>query len=535
MMYRFNTFIQKTVIPAKAITIFFLIFISSCTVRHYGFRSPYYSENELIHKAPRDSSTFLKAHLYDGQVFIFDPQWIVDTLTHHIAGQAKIYTAGRKLKDEGYVKLKTDSVAVFESNNLLKIKNNKRIAAKAIITSADVFLGAICLSMPKACFGSCPTFYIDDDSNIMSARAEGFSNAISPKLGYADTDDLRYVSAGGDTLSLIMKNEALETHVVQGLKIMSVAKEGGEHVFQTKKGAFYAGKHVKNLQDVSSLHSDEINNLKYEDGIAYRPAADTQNLVSREEIVLDFGKTAYHRAGLVITFRQSLMTTYMLYHAIGYMGDEYSDFMAKLETSNHLKKRISDVLFEAMGGIEIHIYSDGKWQLCETLYETGPIAHNTLISLIPEQAEKIKLVMNKGLWSIDYIGLATDIREVKALESDILSVEKIESGKSELLDCWTRADDYLVSMPGDKYLVRWVISGKTAQDNALFLEASGYYIEWMRSNWLQDKDLKQLNTLLNNPKKWLRKQTRDYKKYESQMERDFWNSRYLPPQIVENH
>lgn len=534
MMQSFRWLILQKMQPTTAVIIIILSFISSCTVRHYGFRSPYYSENELIHKAKRDTSTFLKAHLYNGQVYIFDPYWIVDTITHHIAGQAKIYTIARKLKDEGYVKLHTDSVAVFESNNLLKIKNNRRLAAKAIITSADVFLGAVCLSMPKVCFGSCPTFYIDDDSSVMSARAEGFSNAISPKLEYADTDDLRYSSYGGDTLTLIMKNEALETHIVKGLKVLAVPKKPGEQVFQHKKNRFYTCQDVKSLQGVTPLPQSELINLKYEDNQAYRPAADERNLVTKDTIILDFGNPDFRNTGLIVTFRQSLLTTYMLYHAIGYMGDEYSDFMAKLETSSHLKQRISDVLYESMGGIEIYTYSDGAWKWSETLYETGPIAHNTLISPIDERTEKIKLVMNKGLWSIDFIGLATEIKQVYALESKNISIEKTGKDAALLMNNWNNPEDYLVSMPGDKYHVKWVIPGSIESSNALFLEARGYYIEWMRSNWLNDKNLKQLNVLLRQPKKWLKNQTRDFKKYESSMEKDFWNSRYLPSQLVKN-
>lgn len=51
-------------------------------------------------------------------------------------------------------------------------------------------------------------------------------------------------------------------------------------------------------------------------------------------------------------------------------------------------------------------------------------------------------------------------------------------------------------------------------------------LEWMRESWLKDKDLLQLYRLMNSPVEWLNSETANYKKYEADMETQFWNSRW---------
>ncbi|MBK8620423.1 MAG: hypothetical protein IPN79_01345 [Saprospiraceae bacterium] len=47
----------------------------------------------------------------------------------------------------------------------------------------------------------------------------------------------------------------------------------------------------------------------------------------------------------------------------------------------------------------------------------------------------------------------------------------------------------------------------------------------MRQHWLQDKNLWKLKKMFDNPEKWLNRETKTYKQYESDMEQDFYQSR----------
>jgi hypothetical protein len=52
----------------------------------------------------------------------------------------------------------------------------------------------------------------------------------------------------------------------------------------------------------------------------------------------------------------------------------------------------------------------------------------------------------------------------------------------------------------------------------------------MREHWIKDKDLLTLKQMINNPKKYLENEAKSYKRYETQMEQEFWNSK-IDPQI----
>ena len=82
----------------------------------------------------------------------------------------------------------------------------------------------------------------------------------------------------------------------------------------------------------------------------------------------------------------------------------------------------------------------------------------------------------------------------------------------------------MITFPGEVYDLKYKIP--CAEDKYhVFLSSKGYYLEWMRSNWLKDKNLYKLHQMFKNPKKWLKKETEKYTFYESQMEEDFKNSR----------
>jgi len=79
-------------------------------------------------------------------------------------------------------------------------------------------------------------------------------------------------------------------------------------------------------------------------------------------------------------------------------------------------------------------------------------------------------------------------------------------------------------MPGDEYTINFRLP-KQDQDYELFLYSKGYYLEWMRESWIQDKDLYKLWQMVENPKAYLKSQAEDYKEYEKTMEETFWNSK----------
>jgi hypothetical protein len=117
----------------------------------------------------------LKAHLHGGDLVVFTA-WSEDTANRRITGLGTRYDADRAPRaGAGRVDLPVDSIA------LLEVDRPSVDAAKGLgitlMASYTVLTGAVslaCLANPKSCFGSCPTFYVDDGDAAAGGDAAGW-------------------------------------------------------------------------------------------------------------------------------------------------------------------------------------------------------------------------------------------------------------------------------------------------------------------------------------------------------------------------
>jgi hypothetical protein len=497
-----------------------------------SFRSNYKEANQLIHETSNlRTKPFLKAHLKNGHVCILEDRWEIDTLTNVVSGRGTEYNFNRKLIFQGDINIPIDSVAIFETNKKLHNPEEVRIGALTILALLDISIGVGCLLNPKACFGSCPTFYINEHDDFHYSDAEGFSNAISPSLEYFDIDAINQKFIADRTFTITMKNEAFETHCVKEVALMAYPIEPGKRVYHAPKNQFFLCENTYPLSGALSSEGDVTPLLANPDRQEWFSLADENHLSSKEEIFLTFEDVHQTQdLGLILNFRQSLMTTYFIYSAIGYMGDEVGDIFAKIETTAGTYEKIDDGLKKELGNIDIYIWSNskGSWVLQGGFYETGPIAINRQLIPLKNQADasdvKIKIVLNKGLWRIDYVALTNILEEVtpiKLAPSSVFSKGVVnEKALSEL----NNPNQHLISMPGDAYQIGFMLPYENTEYE-LFLYSKGYYLEWMRESWLAEKNLWKLKQLFDNPKKYLKNETQNYKQYEAVMEEAFWNSR----------
>lgn len=520
---------KKAVLPLLSL----ILLLSSCVILapsdyKTSFRdinSFYRGKNNLMNEP------FLKAHLKSGGLCIYtDTLWTYNKDSNLLRGNAKLYDIHRNLIRHSIVELNTDTVVLFESNRKLNThKRDSRLNTHTIITAVDAALGVICISVPKACWGSCPTFYSEDTDDVFRADAEGFSQAIVPSMEYGDIDALQMTKSGSQLFSLTMKNEALETHVIRNVKVLAVERDPGLQVYHGTDDRFYVcdpSFHrgaIEAWADEGSISSK----LSKTDSDERFSLSDTKSMKSREEVFLQFPAEGIGKAGLVLNFRQTLMTTYLIYSVMGYMGNTISDFMAEMEKKNNSLTKYK-LIEEELGGIEVFLLRDGQEIYCGKFNETGPIAINQQLILLPELSGEedvnIKLVMNKGLWRIDYASLVSVVGTTDPVE---LNPEKIyyeNEVHPEYLWSLVSEEEQLVSMPGDEFKMEFRLPpGENPYE--LFLYSRGYYLEWMRESWLNDKNLLRLNLLVENPDRFFRKEAKKYSKYESRMEEIFWNSR----------
>ncbi len=528
-----NVIISKRVLRRvllPAVLLMFCFAFMACSPSFY-FRSNYSDVNTLLHEpANLKTKPFLKAHLKNGDVCILRDTWSVDSAKNYIVGFGTRFDFNRNKMFEGQIVIGLDSVAIFETNKKLTGTEDKRIQALSILAGVDVLIGAICLTNPKACFGSCPTFYINEKDDFHYADAEGFSNAIAPSMEYADIDALNNLPLTENTFSLTMKNEALETHCLKDVKLLAYPRGAGERVYQSPKNEFYLCGMVHNLISASASEGDVSRTLREQDRQEWFSLADGDNLSSKEEVFLTFNNIyGADKQGLILNFRQTLMTTYFIYNAMGYMGDELGDMFALLEKESTINDKLKNGIRKELGDIDVYSYDEslGKWIFQGGYYETGPIAINRQIlplSSISGNIVKLKLVLNKGLWRIDYAAL-TNIKEkvtpVEISPSNILN--KGVEDESALRNLSAK-DSRLISMPGSEYKFNFQLP-QSGKDYELFLYSKGYYLEWMRAHWLKDKNLWKLRQMIEYPSEYLSDEAKEYKMYESYMEHEFWGSR----------
>jgi len=506
-----------------------LIGIQSC--RTNQFRSNYKDANSLLHETENiKTKPYLKAHLKNGDVCILKDSWQIDTISNVIIGNGTLYDFNRSKVRAGSMDIKIDSVAIFETNTKLIKTEVERAAALTILTALNLELSLYCIANPKACFGSCPTFYIHENHHLHYADAEGFSNAICPSMEYGDIDAIGQQRIEHDTFSLTMKNEALETHCINQVKILAYPLQEGERVYQSPKDHFYlCGEHYP-ISQAKADEGDITLLLKSQDLQERFSLSDKKNLSSKEEIFLTFDHvTGADKLGLILNFRQTIMTTFLFYNAMGYMGEKVGDVFAILETDEKMRAKF-DATTKELGNIEIYLWNElsKKWEHKGGFNETGPIAINKqfipLQQVPTDKTVKIKLVLNRGLWRIDYAALAAIHQSVSPFEVNPTSI--LDKGKmdNEALHKISQPDQYLISMPGSEYKFNFILPASNT-DYELFLYSKGYYLEWMREQWIQDKNILKLRQMVYRPKKHLRSQARNYKQYEATMEQEFWNSR----------
>src|SRR5262249_24225217 len=100
-------------------------------------------------------AAFLKVHMKNGDLFVLSA-WRADQLHRRVIGTGDQLGADRRLVRRGEHDVAMDDVALYETN---AITSSPSIAALAVVTGASIILSVACISNPKSCFGSCPTFY----------------------------------------------------------------------------------------------------------------------------------------------------------------------------------------------------------------------------------------------------------------------------------------------------------------------------------------------------------------------------------------
>lgn len=512
-----------------------ILLIATFSCKYYvdpGFRETHsIIESANNHQA---KTSYFKFHFKNGNASILN-EWEVNSTEDSVNGVGYLFDFNRNQIKDGKLSFGIDEIAIIESNDLekLKSKDKGRLTALTILTAVNVAGSVICITNPKACFGSCPTFYISENKTLHNSNAEGFSSSIAPSLERIDIDALQYNTAIED-LRLTMKNEAMETHMVNQVYLEIVQKRNHEFIYIDRHNNYYrTGRPEKPIQ-ANAVNSDILSNIQKIDDLEYFTTTDSLDLFQKEEIFLEFNQQEDSQLGLVLNFRQTLLTTFLLYSALSYMGEDFGNYFAEIEKNKLIQKAYKRPM-NKLGGIEVYyLNSHNKWVKVDEIHETGPIAKNLNIIPLPtitSNKVKIKLKLTKGNWRIDYVGIAEIQEKVKPEKIYVSEIETINGDQFENQILKADDADYLYSFPGNEFVLQFKLPPlENGLEHEIFLASKGYYLEWIRSEWLESKEPKKLKKMLLMDKNTWRDLAIEFKSVEDEMEEIFWNSKFTPNQ-----
>ena len=459
-------------------------------------------------------SAYLKVHMKDGELYVLQ-KWRVDDPAREVSGEGDRLGVDRETKQSGAFTVSLDRVALLETNVL---QRSPATAALAVVTGVSVAVTVACIANPKACFGSCPTFYVSDGTREV-LLAEGFSSSITPSLEDRDVDGLFRLPHLGRELTLTMKNEALETHVIRRVRLLAARRPAAGRVLQTVTGEF---REATDLRPVEGCLADEGNCLTKVgafDGDERFSATDGADLARREVIEVQIA-AAGHPRSLVIASRQTLASTYLFYQSLAWLGRSAAQALAALERGDPTVGSALTRLRNAVGGIEVEAETaGGGWALVGELREMGPLAADVVVIPLPsESTGRVRLRLARGHWRIDYLASAALGARV-----DPVAIEpRLSTTRRSRIETKT---DPLITLPGDVHSYAFDLPDD-GDHLELFLESQGYYLEWLREEWLVEENRQRAAQLMWNPEQLLRDVAPEFKAQEARMESLFWGSRY---------
>lgn len=477
----------------------------------------------------------LKVHMTDGGLYLLD-SLINSSNRDTVTGYGSYFDQYRDMvtnnkKANGPTiqpafRIPFSKVALFETNNITGL--NKSMIAMTLVGVPQTILSIYCIINPKSCFGSCPTFYAWDGKDTV-LMAEGFSSSILRSFEKEDIDMLYDARVTANRIDLKLTNEALETHIIRYADLLVFPRKLNERVFSVENGGFTR---VSEIRSPSSCFGDEGSCLEAVQNMDQKERfseTDKKNLAAREDIEVNFNEVPDGELGLVVGSRQTFLTTFLFYQSLAYMGNTAGKFAASIESGNKSLQKKVDKVWDVLGGIEVYILDKkGKWIKAGELNEMGPIASDIHFIRLPFTGQKnlkIKLVLTKGLWRLDYLALAKvgPMAEPVRIKPSVLSDNPAPADISTIF----LSDDHepLITLPGDSYHLSYSLPYEP-DEYELFLCSKGYYIEWMREPWLAEQNLKKASLLFGFPGLFMKLAAKEFKVIEPTMEENFWKSRY---------
>ena len=432
-------------------------------------------------------TTPVKAHLNDGSTVVFAEG--VTVSGELIRGDGVIYDLTLE-ESRSVSEISLADVAAMESYQTPTSTSATTTAsiASTIAITAVVGLATVAL------FGSCPTVYGLDAGDAV-LEAELFSYSIAPTFESRDIDRLGARPDSNGLLSLELRNEMLETHYIDHIELLEVTHLPSERAYPDEKGRpLIVDGMIAPSAALDNESRDVLASVNMADGVAWEASKERLATVTENDRIdyIDVEFDVPPGSGdpaLVLKMRNSLLNTVLLYDVmLADQGFGALDWLGK--DVNRIDNRIRTGLWYRNNmGLEVSVWQNGRLRKVARIGDQGPIAWAERAVRLPASTDgrmKVRLSFTTDNWRIDQVALALDARQARAKSVPVERAENPQGERADIPAFLARADDeYLVTRPQDSVRLEFNVGQRPeGEGQSYFLASEGYYMEWMRSEWL---------------------------------------------------
>ncbi|MFH1861231.1 MAG: hypothetical protein ABH878_00325 [bacterium] len=461
------------------------LLLASCTYYTTEVKQLPSPSSKTIVKSPA------KAHLNDGSLIVFVQGF--ELKGDSLMGGGVWYDLTRR--DSTFVGgVHSDSVAFLEYY-VKELEAGPMLGGLAV--PVLIMASTTNPEIRKAIFGSCPTIYSDNGSNLF-LEAECFSYSIAPRYEAADLDRLDHAAAQNGELAIILKNEALETHYINELKLVTLDHPEGYEAFPTDDhDVALLGDFSSELIALDRSGRDVTDLVHQRDSLIYR--SDSQWLEELGdhytedwiEVQVPTPPTA-KEMWVALRLRNTLFNTVLLYDVmLRSQGAAALDWLGK-KSGNLLYAWRLHRWYKQYFGLRIQIWDGDEFKDWMHLNDTGPIAWRQMAVELPVPTGKVarlRLCFLPDNWALDWIAVSfessADFVRCEYAPDEIRALR----GQAPLqaLGQLAQSDgDYLLTYPGDAYRLCFETTPPSSNwRRQCFIKSQGFYIEWIRQDWWQ--------------------------------------------------
>ena len=468
---------------SRSILLVLTLVIASCIVHRVDIVPV-----DVSAETPILLSSPVKAHLIDGSTVVF-PEG-VNVYDGKVQGKGERFDIA--LENNRFVdEIALDDIAAMESFQTPVNTGATAVASTAGTAGWVLVGGAAALLL----FGSCPTVY-SVDSDVAFLEAELFSYSITPSFQARDIDKLGLQHVQDGYVELDVRNEMLETHYIDQLEVLEITHAADQVAYPDSNGQpILVGTTIEPVSAVDQYDRDIMSEITAADGQVWSATNNRMAKVSPEDYhdSLDFEFNVPKNSGeiaLVLKMRNSMLNTVLLYDvmlkeqsfaALDWMGHDLSHLGNRAEMGLWYRENM---------GMTISVWRDGRFRKVGRIGDQGPIAWSERILILdaPEgNTVRVRLSFVADNWRIDQVALAIDAERGKVRTIPVTTAQTPEMVRPDIPEFLAHADDtYLITRPGDSVQIGFDV-GESNQPRTFFLATEGYYMEWMRSEWLTEE------------------------------------------------